>query len=268
MARARSLSLGQRPVGVHIGAEDVRQDEGVAGVGLLPCDRVAVAVACGGHRVDGVDLALAGAQDRDEQTAGGLDGDRDRGVLGVAVLGKQIQKDLVAGRVVGDVALGQERAVVVDQGDVVRPLGPVNAAVDQLPSSMCGCLRWSRAHAGPRSDLIPGLDRNGPTPHKPFVAPAHRTGPGLFPELRRLGECKRSPCDGLAPPTPTSDQANGVDAAGGREGAERRRSWRRHHGRAERRRASGAHTTTSSVSAGWRPREHRMTPLSGKASWP
>jgi hypothetical protein len=52
--------LGQRPVGVHIGAEDVRQDKGVARVGLLPCDRVAVAVACGGHRVDGVDLALPG----------------------------------------------------------------------------------------------------------------------------------------------------------------------------------------------------------------
>lgn len=101
-----------------------------------------------------------------------------------------------------------------------------------------------RPNSRPRS-------RNGPTPHKPFVAPAHRTGPGLFPELRRLGKCKRSPCDRLAPPTPTSDQANGVDAAGGREGAERRRSWRRHHGRAERRRASGAHTTTSSISAGW-----------------
>lgn len=66
--------LRQRPVGVHIGAEDVRQDEGVAGVGLLPCDRMAIAVACGGHRVDGVDLALPGPQDRDEQAAGGLGG--------------------------------------------------------------------------------------------------------------------------------------------------------------------------------------------------
>lgn len=133
-----------------------------------------------------------------------------------------------------------------------RLLGPVDAAVDQLSllevrvfalvTSACGATQ--RPNSRPRS-------RNGPTPHKPFVAPAHRPGPGLFPELRRLGECKRSPCDGLAPPTPTSDQVNGVDAAGGREGAGRRRSWRRHHGRAESRRVSGAHTTASSVSAGW-----------------
>lgn len=131
-------------------------------------------------------------------------------------------------------------------------LGSVDAAVDQLSllevwvfalvTSACGAKQ--RPNSRSRS-------RNGSTPHKSFVAPVHRTGPGLFPELRGLGECKRSPCDGLAPSTSTSHQASGVDAAGGRESAGRRRSWRRHHGRAESSRASGARTTVGSVSAGW-----------------
>ena len=85
-------------------------------------------------------------------------------VLGVAVLREQIQQDLVAGCVVGDVALGQELAVVVDQGDVVRLLGPVDAAVDQLSLLYVPVFALVRAHAGPRSDLIPGLDQ-GPGRH-------------------------------------------------------------------------------------------------------
>src|SRR5262245_14090282 len=36
-------------------------------------------------------------------------------------------------------------------------------------------------------------------------------GPRSKPELERLGRIKRSPCDGLAPPTPTSGHATGVD---------------------------------------------------------
>ncbi|MFF4139522.1 hypothetical protein ACFY1B_51090, partial [Streptomyces mirabilis] len=122
----------------------------------------------------------------------------------------------------------RSRAVALP-GDVtdVHPLTSVNGVAlaadredtDALWSALA-CGATQRPDSRPRS-------RNGPTPHKPFVAPAHRTGPGLFPELRRLGDSERSPCDGLAPPTPTSGQVNGVDAAGGREGAERRRSWRR-----------------------------------------
>jgi hypothetical protein len=67
---------------------------------------VALAVAGGSHRIDGVDLPLAGPKYCDEQAAGCLDRYRDRSVLGVAVLGEQVQQDLVAGRVIGDVPLG------------------------------------------------------------------------------------------------------------------------------------------------------------------
>jgi hypothetical protein len=53
-------------VGVHVGAQDVGQDQGVSGVGLLARDSVAVAVAGGGHRIDREDLPFAGPQHGDE----------------------------------------------------------------------------------------------------------------------------------------------------------------------------------------------------------
>ncbi|GAA5065402.1 hypothetical protein GCM10023336_46150 [Streptomyces similanensis] len=61
---------GQWPVGMHVGAQDVRQDQGVAGVGLLVADAVAITVAGGGERVDREDLAAAGAQGGSRAHAG------------------------------------------------------------------------------------------------------------------------------------------------------------------------------------------------------
>ncbi|GAA4936783.1 hypothetical protein GCM10023237_69010 [Streptomyces coeruleoprunus] len=58
--------VGQRPVGVHVGAEDVGQDQGVAGVGLPAGDGVAVAVSGGGHRVDREHWPAARPQHGDE----------------------------------------------------------------------------------------------------------------------------------------------------------------------------------------------------------
>lgn len=67
-------------------------------------------------------------------------------------------------------------------------------------------------------------------------------GPRSMRELRRLGLHKRSPCGGLAPPTPTSDQDASVD---GPRCAERTpdiaRSSRRRRGRVFHRRRPGAH---------------------------
>lgn len=99
--------VGQRPVGVHVGAQDVRQHQGVTGVGLFARDAVPVAVAGRGHRVDRVHLPLAGPQHRHQQTTGRLDRHRDRVVFGVAVLGEQLDQDLVASGVIGNVPLGQ-----------------------------------------------------------------------------------------------------------------------------------------------------------------
>ncbi|CAM5273600.1 hypothetical protein STANM309S_06443 [Streptomyces tanashiensis] len=98
-------------MGVHVGAQDVREDrQGVARVGLLSADAVAVAVSGGGERVNREDSAAAGAQGRDQEAVAGLDGHRYRIVLGVAVLGQESQELVVTGRVVGDTSFGEQGA--------------------------------------------------------------------------------------------------------------------------------------------------------------
>jgi hypothetical protein len=238
---------------VHVSTQDVRQDQGVAGVGLLARDRVAVAVAGGGHRVDRVDLAVAGPQDRHEQAAGGLDRHGDRVLLRVTVLGKQVQQDLVAGRVVGDVPLGHQLAGVVDQGDVVRPLCPVDAAVDQvLPSPGHGSvLVRATRRPNPRTrqqgrSATSVAVRGTSSPH----------GPRSMREFIRLAYSKRSPCGGLAPRRSTSKRSSG----GSREDAERCRSVRRLRNRISERHPSGVHATATTTKNQNRP------PIYGKAT--
>lgn len=98
---------------------------------------MAVAVAGGGERVDREDLPFAGSQDGDEQTAGGLDGDRYRIVLGVPVLGEQIQQFPIAGRVTCDAGLGEQLPDLVNQGDVMMFFRPVDPAEpDKLKTPM------------------------------------------------------------------------------------------------------------------------------------
>lgn len=98
--------VGERPVGGGVGAQDVRQDHGIKVVGFLTGDGVAVAVAGGGHRVDGVDGAFGHAQAGDQQAAGGLDRHRDGGVGAVSVCGEQVEQLLQAGVVVVDPGAG------------------------------------------------------------------------------------------------------------------------------------------------------------------
>lgn len=80
---------------------------GDTGFGLLAGDAVPVTVVGGGHRVDREHFPLARPQHCHQQAPGRLDGHRDRVLLGVAVFGEQVQQQLVAGRVVADVPLGQ-----------------------------------------------------------------------------------------------------------------------------------------------------------------
>jgi hypothetical protein len=87
------LGIGwQGPVGGPVGAQDVGQDERVAGVRFLAGDRVAIAVAVHRLGVDRVERAAGGAQAGDQQASVGLDGHRD-GVLGaVPGVGKELQQ--------------------------------------------------------------------------------------------------------------------------------------------------------------------------------
>jgi hypothetical protein len=117
----------QRTVRVHVRAQDVRQDDRVAVVGLAAGDGVPVPVAGHRHRVDRVDPA-SGAQACHEQAARGLDRHRDGGLCAVAMLGEQVQQGGQAGGVVTDAQPGQQPAVAVHQGDVVMVLRPVDPA--------------------------------------------------------------------------------------------------------------------------------------------
>jgi hypothetical protein len=50
---------GQRPVGGHVGAQDVGQHECVPGVGFLARHRIPIPIARYRHRVDRIDVSMA-----------------------------------------------------------------------------------------------------------------------------------------------------------------------------------------------------------------
>lgn len=115
-------------MGVGIGAQDVRQDHGVGVVGLLAGDSVSFPVAGDGHRVDRIDRPSGLPKRGNEQSARGFDRHWDRVIVvvaGISQHGHQLG-EAVSG--LGDAALGHQLAVGVDQGDVVIPVGPVDAA--------------------------------------------------------------------------------------------------------------------------------------------
>jgi hypothetical protein len=133
--------LSPRPTAYLVGAAIQKFSAG---------DAAAVAVACGGERVDGVDLPAGGSQACDQQAARGLDGHRYGVFRGVAVAGEQFQKGVESGTVVADAHLGQLSAVLVHQGDVMVVLGPVDSAEDLAqPRSPVRALpeRASQLHA-------------------------------------------------------------------------------------------------------------------------
>src|SRR5712691_11417777 len=58
---------GQRPIFVAVGADEVRQDPSIAGVGLCTRGRMAVSIAARGQRINGIDLVAGGYQRANEQ---------------------------------------------------------------------------------------------------------------------------------------------------------------------------------------------------------
>jgi hypothetical protein len=147
----------QGAVGVQVGAQDVREDQSVARVGLLSADAVAVAVAGGGERVDREDPTAPGAQARNQEAVAGLDGHRYRIVWAVTVLGQASQELVIAGCVVGDTGFGEQSAGFVDEGDVVVTLRPVDTAEHGQASLPDPSVYAGHEHSGSRGALIQGL---------------------------------------------------------------------------------------------------------------
>jgi hypothetical protein len=114
---------------------------------------VSVAVAGHGHRVDREHLAAGGAQAGHQQATTGFDRDRDRRVRRVAGVGEQLQQQPVAAHVVTDAPLGDQPAILVDEGHVVVVLGPVDSAEHAQPRTplfiVVAAIRAGAGHAAP-----------------------------------------------------------------------------------------------------------------------
>jgi hypothetical protein len=120
---------------VSVGADEVRQDPRVTGVGLRPRDPVAVPVAVDRKRVDGVHGVAGRDEGANQQPPVDLDADRNlRGI-------RCMEADHLVQP--GDAAdslrhppLGQHPAFDVDHAHVVVGLRPVDPYEDHAPSSL------------------------------------------------------------------------------------------------------------------------------------
>jgi len=119
----------QRAVHVSVGAQNVGQHGGVAGIGLPACLAVSLPITRDRPRIDRVDGEPGTGQRHDQQVLVGLD--RNRCVRrSAAVLGDQLHDGSKASDVGADPCSGDDLAVVVDQRDVMVGLGPVDSAAD------------------------------------------------------------------------------------------------------------------------------------------
>jgi hypothetical protein len=117
----------------------------VSVVGFRPGDRMALTVTGNCHRVDREHRSGGCAQGSHEQPSWGLDRDGDRIVGGVASGGEHGGQFAEPVWPVVDAPLGDQAAVLADQGDVVVTLRPVDPAEHSqvLTHLWFWCLRWS-----------------------------------------------------------------------------------------------------------------------------
>ena len=119
---------GDRPVVVAVGADQIGEDLGVAGVGLGAADVVALAVAGHRARVDRVDAVAGRDQGRDPGAAVRLDADHDfaraRGVLRDQLMQRGDARDAF-----GQPPGGESLARLVHELDIMMGLGPIIAYV-------------------------------------------------------------------------------------------------------------------------------------------
>lgn len=142
----------QRPMLFRIGPQDVRHYKCILVIGLLAGDS---------HRIDGIDPSAGGPQAGHQESAGGLDRNRDRVLRVVAVLGEQSQQAPEARRVVADPELAEQSGIGVDHGNVVMIL---RQSIPQVTSNVRSFRAFAsvrhRAEKGPPGDLVTRADRS------------------------------------------------------------------------------------------------------------
>jgi hypothetical protein len=114
-------------VQVPVGAQNVRQHRGITGIGFAAGLRVPFPVAGHRARVDRIQREPGLGQRDDEQVLVSFERDRRLGGA-AAVLGDQREKISESGRAGIDSGARDERAVLVDQRDVVVRFGPIDPA--------------------------------------------------------------------------------------------------------------------------------------------
>ncbi len=114
---------------VQVGAQHVRQQCGVAGVGLLARLPVPLPVASDRPWVDRKHCQAGCLQRHHDQVLVGLDRDRHRTRV-VGVLGEQRHQLPEPGQACVNLASAQNLTALVQDGDVVMRLGPVDPARD------------------------------------------------------------------------------------------------------------------------------------------
>ncbi|GAA2795272.1 hypothetical protein GCM10020219_078140 [Nonomuraea dietziae] len=91
---------------------------------------MAFAITGDSHGIDRVDLPASRTKRGDKQAAGCFDRNGNRGLWAVASLGKHGEQLVEAVDGLADALFGDQGAVLVDEGDVVVFLGPVDTAGD------------------------------------------------------------------------------------------------------------------------------------------
>ena len=127
--RLGSLGVdGQAAVGRAVGTEDIGQQHSIGLVRLHARDTVALAIAGHGQWIDGIDGSPGGPQARHQQAARGLDRDRNGVFRVIALLSEQPEQLLIAIPIVRDALTGQQGASLINEGDVVVILRPIDPA--------------------------------------------------------------------------------------------------------------------------------------------
>jgi hypothetical protein len=170
--------------GGPIGAQGIAQDEGVASIIFGAGDGVTVAESVELLGVDGEDVKAALEHGLDDGPARNLDGDRDARRASAGQLGEpvgQLGEGLAGMR---DGAFGDQVAVGVEHGHLVRGRGPVDADIERVRALShdvpCGAGRSSGASSVPvlalAARLPTGRAPSGGSPGRTSGGGAHGAG--------------------------------------------------------------------------------------------
>src|SRR5712692_2758751 len=179
---------GQRPISVTVGADEVRQDPSIAGVGLRTRGRMAVSIAARGQRINGIDLVAGGHQRADEQASVDFDAnDHPRRIF--SVLGDEGMQLANSIKPFWNSSLCEHLPLFVDHANVVVGFGPVDSYKDHR--HLLGRTHGYRAEGEQRRANRAVLKAQHPT-GRPSLLTCRR-GHCLGVELRRSASVSAHP---------------------------------------------------------------------------